>query len=88
MKNQYMKVLKMFLHPDNSYKSDIINISFIQSNRELEILKETINEINEDYSRIKLELVNINESGEYNDFKLKNPGYDKEYVIRITRIFH
>jgi hypothetical protein len=83
-----MKVLKMFLHPDNSYKSDIINISFIQSNRELEILKETINEINEDYSRIKLELVNINESGEYNDFKLKNPGYDKEYVIRITRIFH
>ena len=85
MKDQYIKVLKMFLHPDNMYKSDIINISFIESNMELEVLKEAIAEINENFSRIKLELVSINDIENYDEFRLKNPGYNKEYVVRILR---
>ena len=85
MKDQYIKVLKMFLSTKNSYKSDIINISFIESNEELEVLKEAIQEINDDFTTIKLELVNTNDIENYEEFKLKNPGYDKEYVVKIIR---
>ena len=88
MKDQYIKLLKIFLHPKNSYIVDIILISFIESNEELEVLKEAIKEINGEFTTIKLELVRINDIEYYEEFKLKNPGYDKEYVIKISRIFH
>jgi enolase len=84
MKDQYIKILKMILDAGEKFGSDIINISFIESEGYFRILLEAIEEINNEYKKDILILLD-NASKEYKDYKIKVPKYRNDHIIKINR---